>query len=224
MSLNRSNITLRAEPEPREKIGKSERTRAQIVNAVLEFTWSRPFSEMTIPLLMQLTGSSRSTFYVHFNDLHEPMEAVLELLKMEIFDAVQPWLVGVGDPVELISETIEALIRVGYQRGPFLKSISDAAAHDARFEKAWEGFLGEFDIAGAARIRADQEQGIIGEFDPDPVVYALNRMNARTIVTKFGNRPRRPPKPVIDALARIWISTLYGTRWADAGYSDLVRK
>ena len=77
----------RVAPEPRPRIGKSERTRAEIVNAVLDFTWSQPFADMTVSELMDLTSSSRSTFYAHFNDLHEAMEAVLDLLKHEIFDA-----------------------------------------------------------------------------------------------------------------------------------------
>jgi AcrR family transcriptional regulator len=223
MSRNNQPLRLRAEPQPVKKIGKSERTRAEIVNAVLEFTWSRPFSEMTIPSLMQLTGSSRSTFYSHFNDLHEPMEVVLDLMKDEIFHAVEPWLNGVGDPVALITQTISGLVSVCYQRGPFLKAIADAAAYDARFEKGWEQFLGEFDAAGAGRIRADQEQGIIGEFDPELVIFALNRMNARTVIAAFGTRPRARPEPVRNALARIWISTLYGARWAAMGSSDLIR-
>ena len=215
---------LRASPQPAKKIGKSERTRAEILNSVLDFTWSRPFSEMTVSTLMNSTDHSRSTFYAHFNDLHEPMEAVLDLLKDEIFGAVQPWLVGGGDPVARMSETIEALVRVGYQRGPFLKAISDAAAYDTRFEKSWERFLGEFDTAGTARVRADQAQGLIEEFDPAPVVFALNRMNARTMIAAFGTRPRRRPEPVSIALARIWIAALYGTRWVSAGASDLIRK
>jgi AcrR family transcriptional regulator len=224
MSKIISTSPLRAQPQAIEKIGKSERTRAEIVNAVLDFTWSRPFADMTISSLMDLTSSSRSTFYAHFNDLHEPMEAVLDLLKHEIFDAVRPWLTGVGDPVRLISETIAALMRVCFQRGPFLKAISDAAASDARFEKGWESFLGEFDVAGAARVRADQEQGLVGAFEPEPVIFALNRMNARTAISAFGTRPRQRPEPVSTALSRVWISTLYGTHWATNGSSNLIRK
>ena len=128
MSKVESASPLRVSPQPAKKIGKSERTRAEILNSVLDFTWLRPFSEMTVSTLMNLTDHSRSTFYAHFNDLREPMEAVLDLLKNEIFGAVQPWLLSDGDPVARMSEAIETLVRVGYQRGPFLKAISDAAA------------------------------------------------------------------------------------------------
>ncbi|MEP2495316.1 MAG: TetR/AcrR family transcriptional regulator [Parasphingorhabdus sp.] len=224
MSKMETTSPLRVTPQARKKIGKSERTRAEILNSVLDFTWSRPFSEMTVSSLMDLTDFSRSTFYAHFNDLHEPMEAVLDLLKDEILAAVQPWLMGVGDPVARLSETLEALMQVGYRRGPFLKAIADAAGYDARFEKVWERFLGEFDTAGSARIRADQEQGLIEAFDPGPVVFALNRMNARTMVAAFGKRPRERSESLSTALARIWISTLYGTRWAEMGSSELIRK
>ncbi|WP_181824475.1 TetR/AcrR family transcriptional regulator [Phaeobacter gallaeciensis] len=224
MSKLESASPLRVTPQARMKVGKSERTRADILNSVLDFTWSRPFSEMSVSSLMELTDFSRSTFYAHFNDLHEPMEAVLDLLKGEIFAAVQPWLMGVGDPVARLSETIEALIRVGFRQGPFLKAIVDAAGYDARFERVWERFLGEFDKAGVARIRADQEQGLIEAFDPGPVVFALNRMNAGSMVAAFGKHPQERPELLSTALARIWISTLYGTRWAEMASSELIRK
>lgn len=223
MSDSTPTPSLRATPQPTTRVSKSARTRADIVNAVLEFTWNRPFSEMTVGSLMTMTSSSRSTFYLHFKDLHEPMEAVLEMLKDEIFAAVAPWLSGTGDPVVLILETIESLVRVGHARGPFLKAITDAAASDVRLEKAWEDFLRAFDVAGAERIREDQARGLIPEFDPEVVTYALNRMNARTLIGAFGKHPRSQPETVSAALARVWVSTLYGARWMPGGASDLIR-
>ena len=41
-------LQLRVDPQPVLKIGKSDRTRAAILNAALEFTWSRPFRDMTV--------------------------------------------------------------------------------------------------------------------------------------------------------------------------------
>ena len=214
---------MRVSPQPSRKIAKSDRTRAAILNAALDFLWSRPFREMSVTLLMASTGVSRSAFYQYFNDLHEVMEILLTTLQEEIFTKAEPWLAGVGDPVALMQETLAGLVDVCYQRGPFLRAITDAAAPDPRLEKAWLGFLAGFDDAACARIEADQKQGLIPGFDARPVAFALNRLDAYTLVQAFGRRPRKRPEPVREALARVWVSTLYGAKWLDKGTSTLVR-
>jgi AcrR family transcriptional regulator len=220
----KTSSPLHVSPEAVPKIAKSERTRAAILNEALDFLWTRPFRDMTVTSLMAPTGASRSTFYQYFSDLHEVMETLLTMLQEEIFVAVEPWLAGVGDPVALIRETLSGLVDVCYQRGPFLRAITDAASTDPRLEKAWLQFLVGFDNAATARIEADQKQGVIPDFEVRPVAFALNRLNAYTLLQAFGQRPRQQPDPVREALTRIWISTLYGAEWLEKKSSDLVRK
>ena len=205
------------------KIGKSERTRAAILDAGLKFIWSRPFRDMTVSSLMATTNVSRSAFYQYFNDLHELMENLLDMLQDEIFDAAEPWIAGVDDPVALMHETLAGLVRVCYQRGPLVRAIADAATTDERFEKDWKQFLGRFDDSACACIEADQKQGLIPDFDARPVAIALNRLDAYTLIEAFGRRPRRQPEPVREALVRIWISTLYGGEHVGRQTSKLVR-
>ena len=218
-----SSSRLRADPQPTSKISKSDRTQAEIMDAALEFIWSRPFHEMTVNSLMTSTGVGRSTFYRYFSDLHAVMEALLDMLKGEISVAIQPWYMGVGDPVALLNETLAGLVSVCYQRGPFLRAISDAATTDTRFEKDWKQFLRGFDDLGRARIAADQEQGLIPGFDPRPVCISLNRLNASAMIEAFGQRPRGKSEPVRKALSRIWVSTLYGAEWVEPQSSNLIR-
>jgi len=90
-------------------------------------------------------------------------------------------------------------------------------------EVAWTGFLQGFDDVVASRIEADQAEGLIPSFDAQPMAFALNRLDAYTFIDAFGTRPRRRPGPVRDAIARLWISALYGQRWLDARASDLIR-
>ena len=104
-----------------------------------------------------------------------------------------------------------------------MRATDDAAATDKRLEKAWIQFFDKFDEAVTTRIEADQEQGLIVGFDARPVAIALNRLDAYTLIEAFGQRPRRQPEPVRAALARIWISTLYGSEWLGNESSDLVR-
>ena len=222
--MKRSSSQLRAVPQPAPKITKSDRTRAAILNAALEFIWSHPFREMTVNSLMASTDFSRSAFYQYFDDIHKMMETLLQMLAEEIFSSSNHWLDGVGDPVALLNEAFEGLTQTCYRYGPFLRAVSDAASADERFEKIWVQFLGAFDDAGIARIEADQAQGLIAPFDARPVAFSLNRVNSSTFIDAFGQRPRRKPKPIQGALARIWISTLYGAKWCEKGSSSLVRK
>ena len=179
---------------------------------------------MTVRSLMARTSVSRPTFYQYFNDLHELMETLLDMLQDEIFAGTRPYYEGGGDPVALLGESLAGLVRVCYDRGPLLRAVSDAAGTDKRLEKAWGVFLGGFDDALTARIKADQKQGLTPVFDARPVANALNRLDAYTLIHAFGTHPRSKPEPVRKALARIWISTLYGSEWLGKESSDLVRK
>ena len=221
--MKKSSGRLRVNPKSAERIIKSDRTRADILNAALEFVWSRPFREMSVSSLMATTDISRSAFYQYFEDIHQLMKELLGMLAEEIFVASSPWISGVGDPVALTHESLTGLVEVCYQRGPFLRAIADAATTDPRFEKDWSEFLRGFDEAAGARIEGDQKQGLTASFDPRPVAFALNRLNAYTIIEAFGRRPRAKPEPVREALVRIWISTLYGSEWIEKSISNLVR-
>ena len=218
------SFPLRVSPQPVLKIGKSEHTRAAILNAALEFFWSHPFRDLTVSSLMASTGASRPAFYQYFKDLHELMETLLGIVKDEILAVTGAWFEGVGDPVVLLSESLDGLVEVCYRLGPILRAIDDASASDKRLEKAWAQFFGEFNDAVSARIEADQAQGLIPDFSARPVAIALNHLDAYTLIEAFGRRPRSKREPAREALARIWISTLYGSEFVEKGCSNLVRK
>jgi AcrR family transcriptional regulator len=222
--MENSSSPVQVSPQPSLKIGKSERTRAAILNAALDFIWTHPFRDMTVNSLMARTGVGRSAFYQYFKDLHEVMEALLDIVQTDIFEAAAPWIVSVGDPVALVHESLTGVVHVCYTRGPLLRAIADAATFDERFEKTWNQFLGGFDNATCDRIEADQKQGLIPAFDARPIAIALTRLDAHTILEAFGQHPRKQPEPILDALFRIRASTLYGNEWGGKKASNLVRR
>ena len=224
MSQRRPAVRLSAEPEPIPRIGRSERTHAEILDAAFEFLWSRPFRDMTVNSLMATTSISRSAFYRYFEDIHGLMGALLTRLESEILEGVSPWLSEDGDPVALLYESLAAEVRICYRHGPFLKAVSDAAGTNAHLEDEWNGFLDRFDDAVSERIAADQALGLIEPFDPRAVATALNRVDASMYVRAFGQRPRSRPEPVLEAISRVWISTLYGQHWAKNRSSTLHRE
>lgn len=224
VSHPRATKRLVAEPEPIPRIGRSERTRAEILDAAFEYLWSRPFRDMTVNSLMATTSISRSAFYRYFDDIHELMQALLTRLESEILEGASPWLSENGDPVALLYESLAAEVRICYRHGPFIKAISDAAGTNAQLEDEWNWFLDRFDDAVSERIVADQELGLIEAFDPRPVATALNRVDAAMYVRAFGHRPRSRPEPIQEAITRVWVSTLYGQQWATSRTSTLYRE
>lgn len=221
--ITKPSSPLRVSPQVVLKISKSERTRAAIFNSALDFIWLHPFRDMTVNSLMASTGAGRSAFYQYFKDLHDLMETILVMLQDEIFNAAKPWIAGTGDPVVLINEAITELVQIAYERGPIYRAFTDAAATNDHSEKAWRKFLNGFDDAASVRIEADQNQGLIPDFNVRPVAIALNRLDTYTLIEAFGQHPRSQPEPVREALARIWISTLYGSEWVGKVSSTLIR-
>jgi len=223
-----SDITLssprpHAAAHPSDKVRKSDRTRAEILDTALEFLWSHPFREMTVAALMAPTTHSRPAFYQYFRDLHELIESLLLEIEEAILTVAAPWFTGTGDPVQLLHESLAGLVSVGYERGPVLRAVADAAPTDERLDRAWSELLGRFDDAVTARIEADQAQGLIPAFDARPVAVAFNRLDAYTMIEAFGRRPRKPPEPVLGAMMRVWTSTLYKTPALSLDDSGLTR-
>lgn len=220
--LSASGVVIKAAPT--QVIGRSERMRAEILNAAFRFLWSRPFRDMTVNNLMEQTSVSRPSFYNYFADTHELMESLLAILESDILEGTNPWLCDEGDPVELLYESLAAEVHICYRCGPFLKAVTDAAGTDARVEAGWYGMLDRFDNAVSERVVADQELGLIESFDPQPVATTLNQVNASMYVRAFGQRPRGRPERVLDAISRVWISSLYGQRWVSSRKSTLYRQ
>ncbi len=194
---------------PVNKVKKSERTRQAILDSALELLWSRPFRDITISDLMSITGAGRSAFYQYFDDLYGLMEKLLLGLEEDIFEVAAPWFAGEGDTVVLLRESLSGLVRVCYEQGPLLRAVADASTTDERLESSWAGFLLQFDDAVTAHIEGQQAQGIIPAFDARPVAVALNRLDASLFVHAFGRHPRQNPELVLEAVTRIWTSTLY---------------
>jgi AcrR family transcriptional regulator len=196
-------------PKPESEPRKSDRTREAILEAALDFLWTHPFRDLTVRKLMTDVGLSRSAFYKYFDDVYDLIEHLLRGFELDVFRETSAWFEGVGDPREMLRSSLINLVGIAYARGPILRAVSDAAISDERLERTWQQTLARFDEAIAARIEQQQQEGVVPDFKALPVAMALNRMDVAMIVSAFGRRPRRPPEPVIEALFRIWNSTLY---------------
>ena len=204
------DVRRRNDPAAKAEPRRSELTRRAILDAALEFLWSRPFRDLTIAELMSDVGIARQTFYRYFADLHDLMENLLRELQEEFQGVAGSWLAAEGDPVPKLAEALAGVVRVSYRRGPLIRAVVEAAPLDDRLDRAWNDFVKVFDDAATARIEMDQAAGRVPDFDARLIAVALNRMDIGTLVHHFGRRPRSRPGPVCESLARVWISTIYG--------------
>ncbi|MDA8745414.1 TetR/AcrR family transcriptional regulator [Rubripirellula amarantea] len=193
--------------EPR----KSDRTREEILAAALDFLLTRPFRDFTVAELMKMSGLSRSAFYQYFDDAYDLIRTLLRALEEEIRCVAAPWFTGKGAPLPLLRESLTNLVQIGYERGPILRAVADAAVSDERLEQEWTKTLTHFDDAITSRIEQQQKQGWVPSFEARPVAEALNRMDASLLIHAFGRQPKGDPQPVVDALYRVWSATLYPT-------------
>ena len=138
------------------------------------------------------------------------MEELLNEFKEKIMAATTAWFNEEADPIPLLKESLENMVKVSYQYGPILRAVLDAASMNERLEKAWTRFAKDFDDAVTHQIEQQQKAGLIKPFDAHHVAIALNRMNSEMVSHHFGRRPRGSQKAVRDAIIRVWVATLYG--------------
>ncbi len=189
---------------------KSDKTQQSILDAALDYLWTKPYRSLTVNELMSMAGSSRSVFYRYYDDLPTMMEHLLNEFKGKNMAATGAWLNGEGDPIPLLVESLENMVEVSYQYGPILRAVLDAAPMNERLEKAWTSFAKGFDDAVTHQIEHQQKAGLIKPFDARPVATALNRMNSEMVSHHFGHSPRGSQTEVRDAIIRVWVATLYG--------------
>lgn len=203
-------------PLDQRTLRKAERTRQAILDTALKFLWSKPFRDLNVSELMEQVGVSRPVFYQYFPDVHALMECLLKDLEQEILEVADPWLSTSDDGASRLGVSIWGLVQVCHRQGPIIRAVAEAAPMDQRLEKTWRKFLKVFDRAVADRIRRDQAQGVVADFDPLAMAIALNRMDVATFIHHFGQRPRSKPGPVFETISRLWVCTIYGGDALDA--------
>ena len=200
----------RADRSARSRRHAPDEARRLIERAAVRFLSRRPFRELTVGKLMEGTDLSRPAFYQYFRDLHELLESLLTGLVERIGAVANPWLAGVGEPEAALRESLRGLVQVGYESGPVLRAVAEAAPTDARLDRAWTAFMAHWDDVVAARIEAQQAAGIIPGFDARAMASALNALDAAVLIKAFGRRPRAEPEQVLETLHRMWAGALYG--------------
>ncbi len=190
----------------------STEVREQIVEQVLSLLWEHPLRDITVKMIMEGTGLSRPSFYIHFNSIPELIEERLGELEQVMIGTTMVWLSSTEDDPQILRTALSGLVEVVVENGATFRAIAEAATLDARLAKTWGGFLAKWDAAVAARIRVGQELGHFPDVDAEWTAFAINRMDAAVLIEAFGKRPQMDPESILESIFQIWKRTLYSSK------------
>jgi len=195
---------LRRSPE----LGRNEILEAAEA-AVAELDWS----ELTVELLMERTGMTRSSFYHYFASLEDVALALFDRIEAEIAAAVDDWLGGepAGDPLAVTSTHLGRLFAIWDEHADLMRAVQQAGARDPRVYEQWRRRVVEAYIAKTASfIRRQVARGLSDAADPDQLAHALIWMNTGvSLDLPPGPRPEARER-IVRSLARVWNASIYG--------------
>ena len=183
-----------------------------IASKAVALLWDHPLRDVTVKMIMEGTGLSRPSFYLHFNSIADLIEGRLAELEQVMIGATLQWLSSTDDDPETLRSALRGLIEVVAENGATFRAIAEAATLDARLAKTWGDFMGQWDAAVAARIRVGQELGYFADVDPEWTAFAVNRMDSTVLIEAFGRKPQQDPDTILETIFQIWQRTLYTSK------------
>ena len=189
-----------------------EATYRRILDCARELIDDRPWSEVSIALITEQAGLTRTAFYKHFPDRKDLLLALFAELGDELAAIPDPWQhdAGEGDARALLEQSLRALVETFVQHGRLLQAVAEEAARDRSLLPLYVG-LGDRLAAGVGRrIERDIAAGRTTAIDdPAEVATALVWMNERYLRLRFGFKPLGDPEVAARALTDVWVRTLY---------------
>ncbi|MGV0625895.1 TetR/AcrR family transcriptional regulator [Mycolicibacter minnesotensis] len=184
-----------------------------ILNTAERLLEQRPLSEISVDDLAKGAGISRPTFYFYFKSkdavllsLLEPMIATADA---EFVGAVQRLP---ADPRRVWRGGIKAFFMAFSSHRAIARAGTEALATSPEFRAMWNGFMQKWIEQTAALIRAERERGAAPTTIPAlDLATSLNQMNERTMMAALvAEEPSVAHERVVDTLAHIWVSSIYG--------------
>ena len=165
---------------------RRQEARERIVAAAEQLLLEVPYRDLSVDLVMNRAGLSRTVFYRHFDGL---AEVLLELLDRIEADLAAP--MG-GDLRDLLANSVDIFARYG----PFLRALDHAAGQDAEIESAY--------CALVDRFTEQIAEGLGGGERAYELARALNLMNGHYLMDTLGKDPDFDRELALATLVTIW--------------------
>jgi TetR/AcrR family transcriptional regulator, ethionamide resistance regulator len=173
----------------------------------------RSFTDISVDDLAKGAGLSRPTFYFYFKSKEALLLALLEPMiaraDAEYEGAAQRLP---ADPRRVWRAGIKAFFVAFDSHRAVARAGAEAVASSAEIRTVWSGFMQKWIDQTAALIRAERARGAAPETIPAvDLATSLNQMNERTMMAAFSaEQPAVDHDRVVDTLAHIWVSSIYG--------------
>lgn len=203
------------EPAPSQNRGRRQPQESmnEILDAAERLLWQRPLSQLTVGQLMAATSLGRSSFYVHFRDLHDLAGRLLARLEADLWEPARLWTETDDDTQGSLEAGVRGVVAVWHRHGPVLRAIVEAALVDDHVHNLWRNQLLErFIEAVTAGIDREVAAGRTPSLPARETATALLLLNERYLADRLGTVPQHDARQVADALAAIWTRTLHPAR------------
>ena len=110
----------------------STEVREQIVEQVLSLLWEHPLRDITVKMIMEGTGLSRPSFYIHFNSIPELIEERLGELEQVMIGTTMVWLSSTEDDPQILRTALSGLVEVVVENGATFRAVAEAAVQRSR--------------------------------------------------------------------------------------------
>ena len=173
----------------------------------------RSFAEISVDDLAKGAGLSRPTFYFYFKSKEAVLLSLLEPMlagaDAEFDGAVQRLPV---DPRRVWRNGIKAFFTAFDSHRAVARAGTEALATSSELRAVWSGFMQKWIDHTAAMITAERARGAAPETIPAAdLATSLNQMNERTMMaTLSAEQPAVIEDRVVDTLAHIWVTSIYG--------------
>lgn len=200
-------------PRGRRSTRPSGDDREQAILATAEqLLQERPLADISVDDLAKGAGLSRPTFYFYFPSKDAVLLTLFERVIVEADSALEGMLTNPpADVKALWRNGINLFVDTfGSQRAVSL--AADAARTNKDLRELWSRFMQKWVGRIAAVIEAERGRGAAPVTLPaHDLSAALNLLNEKVMLTSFaGERPSVPNQQLLDTLAHIWVSSIYG--------------
>ncbi len=188
--------------------------RAEILHAAETALQELEWNALTVEVLMERTGMTRSAFYHYFKSLDDITVALFERVEVEISGAVDDWLEGDESPEDPRAATVTHLVRmyeVWSEHAPLMRALEQAAGRSGDAYQAWRGRVVDGYIAKTTRFLEKQiREGRCDAPDPEALASALILMNVSVASDQVSRLETDSPERLGAAVGRIWNGAIYG--------------
>lgn len=183
-----------------------------IVEAFERLLQTRSMADVAIDEIATGASISRSAFYFYFPSKQAVLLELLDRMVAEVDERLAAIGVPGDDPAGWWRDCIGVFVDVFGAHRAVIVTLAEAQATIPEVRAEWARRSGRWVDLTASTIVAERRKGRAREIvDPRGTSVALNAMNERVLVAAFsGATPALALEELLDVLADIWCTTIYG--------------